>query len=268
MFKHEKSPVVSSAALESAQLMADPKTEAPGAISELYITLSLAETHPWHASNGQLLKLAKLAVAYSNDRFAEILQNVGVSNQKVSPDIASFALALTVGSNAMLHDAKCIRTSVDLPAMTEEDITIFNPENMLPYWPFDPAPDREGYPYWQLDPAVSSYTPVASRSFIEATILAGRELQGDTNSYLKAVPSQTTPPEYADFAATILDDVLDVANIDLDSADGVLLGAQTSDPDSLRAAYHYAHDGYVRSMLGFEMVFLPAVYGIDFLPER
>ena len=266
--------LASPAEVDAYQAANDPKTIAAGIISGSLVELQLAQVHPWDASDITLMRMGTAAIAYANDRLAEIIcEDTAVSTpdgDKMPPSAAQFATTLSQNAarqasySQTLYDNSLTRNVVENGSLFDEAVrTKINPENMLPYWPVGPLGKTAD---WQ-----SFEAGEVTGSFIRAIIRAGNELQADTLVGLEDIKSKActvVPPKMALLREVIDESCLKRAELDLRSAHDFMSASSVPPASMVQTAYEKAHDGYVLTMLANTAIVCPPVLGIDYLPER
>ncbi len=266
MFGRNKNKLVSTEQVDAYQTVIDPKTE--------YVTLSetfrneqlIDGVHPWHASNERQLQMVCFSIAYSNDRFAEILLNstkVERGDQYyLSPDVELFARELSSQALKRLDMGKRLGANTLEGVEFNEGVrTNISPENMLPYWPEYPNVTDVDRPEWQKSEAGR-----VSSGFVEATLEATKELTADTFATAEAYAKSDIPPEYASVLPIVRDTFLANASYLCETAEGYYVGKPND--HALALAYQSAHDAYISAMQAHIILQSPSVLGEDFFPDR
>jgi hypothetical protein len=255
--------------LYEQQAREDQVTDAMYTIEGTLRDLSFESFHPWHAPDATLIKLGGCAIAYSNDRTAELLRANSTFIQRreevVTADAAQFAIDLTDNAASVLERINQMMPSQVDDLFDEATLISMQAENMLPYWP-----SLAGYESaeWQnLNP------PYATVSFAKSIVLAAGELHEQANAYLNQLtdPRKSLAPlpdEYHSMPQ-VIGQILQQSSYNTRRAEGLLYDApagavELSDPD----AYRLMHDGYVGAMTAYVGVLCPPSLGTEFFPQR
>ena len=249
----------------------DPKTEAPKLIDQIRQDLLLSETHPWHALNYHQVRLALARVAMYNDRSAEIMCEEGAVKvgdaAKLPEDVAEFALAISKNATDQMDSARRWAPPHGMRDIDFDDDmrAALSPENQLPYWP---SFTGETSLYEWQHPGLAGVTT----QFLKGIVRAARELQGMVSEDLRSITKSPfpIPPEYEEDPSivSVVERHFDDADINISTAEQLLMGS-TVLPQRVKAdAYVRAHDGYVGTMQAGLIIASPQLLGPDFAPIR
>ncbi len=273
---HEKG--IPTGDIDAAQHLSDATADVPEYFKKTWGEFRLDMTHPWEASDLNLLKAVVAAKCHTDDILAEKLrENCVVRKSKhgdeLSADAHAVALALSVNADARMHDyvkPGLPASQYDYPGFFEENRQNIDPAQMPAEMP---RASEEAEPEdWQDQ---NPDAPVVTTKFIACLVVAARAVHGEANSMLNLVTSesemgvpvpaslagtQQVIEEYMEGAATLLDGI----EADMDE----YLGAPEI-PESVRGTiYDRAVKGYCMMAMAYAGTVAPAIFGSDFMPDR
>jgi hypothetical protein len=255
--------------LERLQSQSDQVSDASEKITGLLENLAYESFHPWHAPDATLITLGGCAIAYSNDRTAEILRDNAtyVQDDKLvlAADASEFAIGLTESAAEVFDLISELMPSQQDSLFDDETLESMAAENRLPCWPLlrNYRPQN-----WQAETP-----PYVSNPFARGIVAATRELQAEANAYVRRLTDETkflapVPPEYREMSRFI-GELLRRSEFRTAKAEYRLLDTpaeeiELTDPE----VYATVHGGYIDAMTAYIGVLCPPSLGTDFLPRR
>jgi hypothetical protein len=254
----------------------DPKTDALAIVQETYNRLALEETHPWHASDADLLRLSLAGVAYAQDRTAEWLRNSGVVETRhglrTTPDIADFAGELSQTSQDRLRLAQSIQPGDPEEYFTEDSIISLQAENMMPVWPLHPKGANRETPDWQYrsDDDDRAYRYV-SDAFLKGIIESARELEAYADHGMRTVLAANgdeVPSEYSAMQEVLQSNFFEPHSAQLEQAYLATENIANLTATQKADLYNTAHDSFIAMMTTYVAVLAPVTLGESFRAQR
>lgn len=252
----------------------DPRSQSEQFINDFHNRLMIDGTHPWHATDAEQTSAAMAAVAFAQDRTAEILRDtatVGRRNDRLPHDVAQFCLELSDTSQQHMRRAQSIANTDPHLTLDDQILSDLQPENMMPYWPLYSSRSQYGVEAWQQRPDDDARpSHEVSGEFVRGIIAATQELEGHADHSLRSLtedPVFQTPGEYTSLRDTVNTYLFNETHtlIDLDAS---AAGWDHLTADQQAEVYSAVHGQFIKVMQGYIAAACPATLGPDFAPQR